>query len=331
MKIALHVGPTREEAQFAAQVGVTHAVIGGPDSPTGIVEYEALTAQQALFAEYGLEICAIENVPNHFYDKVMFGLPGRDEQIANYCTTIRNMQRAGIPILGYHWMLLGGITTDYVSGRGGARGRRFELPTALRHPTASLEWRNPLGTIHVPDQELSADHVWDNLTYFLQRVVPVAEECNVKLAAHPDDAPFPSHMGVARILSSLDGLQRAVDTVPSPCNALDFCQGTISEMEGVNVIDAIYHFGRQNKIAFAHFRAVSGQMPKFDEVFMDEGDTDMFAAMQAYKDVGFDGPMRADHTPRVVGDNQYAHRGFAFEVGYMRGLAQAVDSMTSTA
>jgi mannonate dehydratase len=71
-------------------------------------------------------------------------------------------------------------------------------------------------------------------------------------------------------------------------------------------------------------------MPNFDEVFMDEGDTDMFAAMQAYKDVGFDGPMRADHTPRVVGDNQYAHRGFAFEVGYMRGLAQAVDSMTST-
>jgi mannonate dehydratase len=325
MKIALHVGPTREEAQFAAQVGVKHAVIGGPDSPTGIVEYEALTKQQAMFAEYGLEICAIENVPIHFYDKVMFGLPGRDEQIDNYCATIRNMRHAGIPILGYNWMLLGGITTDYVHGRGGARERRFELPSALRNPTASLEWRNPRGTIHVPDQELSAEQVWDNLTYFLQRVVPVAEECNVKLAAHPDDAPFPSHMGVARILWNLDALQRLIDTVPSPCNALDFCQGTISEMEGVNVIDAIYHFGRQKKIVFAHFRAVAGQMPRFDEVFMDEGDTDMFAAMQAYKDVGFDGPMRADHTPGVVGDNQYAHRGFAFEVGYMRGLAQAVD------
>ena len=105
----------------------------------------------------------------------MFGLPGRDEQIDNYCATIRNMRRAGILILGYQWMLLGGITTDYVRGRGGARERRFELSSALRSPTDSLEWRNPRGTIHVPDRELSAEQVWDNITYFLKRVVPVAE------------------------------------------------------------------------------------------------------------------------------------------------------------
>jgi mannonate dehydratase len=331
MKIALQVGPTREEAQFASQIGVKHAVIGGPDSPKGYVEYEVLAQIEELFAEYDLEVCAIENVPIHFYDKVMFGLPGRDEQIDNYCTTIRNMGRARIPILGYNWMLLGGISTDNVRGRGGARERRFELEAALRNPAAALDWRNPRGTIHLPDRELTSEEVWDNLTHFLQKVVPVAEECGVKLAAHPDDAPISSFMGVARILHDLDALQRLVDSVPSPCNGLDFCQGTISEMTRVNVIVAIYHFGRQNKIVFAHFRAVQGQVPKFDEVFMDEGDTDTFAAMKAYKDVGFEGPIRADHTPGVVGDNQSGQRGFAFEIGYMRGLAQAVEVLSASA
>jgi mannonate dehydratase len=325
MKIALAVGATREEAQFAAQVGARHAVIGGPDSPRGLVEYDALLKIQDLFAEFGLEVCAIENVPIHFYDQVMFGLPGRDAQLDHYCATIRNMSRAGIPILGYNWMLLGGLSTDVVRGRGGARERRFEWDAALRNRAAAFDWRNPLGTIHLPDRDLSSEEVWENLTVFLQRVVPVAEEYGVKLAAHPDDAPIPSFLGVARILHDLDALQRVVDTVPSPCNGLDFCQGTISEMTGVNVIDAIHHFGRQGKIVFAHYRAVRGQVPRFDEVFMDEGDTDMFAAMRAYKEVGFDGPMRADHTPGVVGDNAYAHRGFAFEIGYMRAMAQAAD------
>jgi mannonate dehydratase len=225
--------------------------------------------------------------------------------------------------------LLGGISTDNVRGRGGARERRIEWDAALRNSVANLDWRNPRGTIHLPDQELTSEQVWDNLTVFLQRVVPVAEEYGVKLAGHPDDAPIPSFMGVARVLHDLAALQRVVDTVPSPCNALDFCQGTISEMTGVNVVDAIYHFGRQKKIVFAHYRAVQGQVPKFDEVFMDEGDSDMFAAMKAYKDVGFDGPMRADHTPGVVGDNPSAHRGFAFEIGYMRAMAQAVDTLSA--
>lgn len=329
MKIALLLNPDHEQAQFASQIGIQHAIIGGPNSPNGYLEYDTLQQAQEVFAAHGIEISAVENVPVHFYDKVMAGLPGRDEQIDNYCTTIHNLSRAGIHILGYHWMLLGGITSDYVRGRGGARERHFDWEAANRSRIDALEWRGPDGVIHVPDQEVSTEQMWDNVAYFLQRVLPVAESCGVKLAAHPDDAPIPSFMGVARILGSLEGLQRLLDTVPSPSNGLDFCQGTIAEMTGVNVVDAIYRFGKQHKIFFAHYRAVQGQVPDFTEVFMDEGGNDMYAAMKAYKDVGFTGPMRADHSPAVIGDNRQAHRGFAFEIGYMKGMAQAVDALSA--
>jgi mannonate dehydratase len=330
MKIALEVAPTPQTAQFASQVGVRHAVIGGPDSPTGRVEYAELVRIQDLFAQYDLEVCAVENVPSHFYDQIMFGLPGRDRQADNYCATIEAIGQAGIPILGYNWMLLGGISTDQVRGRGGARLRRFDLEEALRNPAAALDWRRPRGggAIRVPDREISSEEVWDNLAYFLERVLPTAESCQVKLAAHPDDAPIPSFMGVARILNSTESLQRVIDLVPSPCNGLDLCQGTVAEMAGTDPIDAIRHFGRQGKLFFAHFRAVQGQLPEpFYEVFMDEGDWDMVEAVRAYQEVGFEGPIRADHTPWIVEDDQWAHRGFAFEIGYMRGLVQALEAL----
>jgi mannonate dehydratase len=134
-----------------------------------------------------------------------------------------------------------------------------------------------------------------------------------------------------RILYDLEGLQRLVDTEPSPSNGLNFCQGCVSEMAGVDVVEAIRRFGAQGKILFAHFRDTRGTVPRFDEVFMDEGDTDMFAAMLASRDVGVDVYLRADHSPRVVGDNTRADRGFAFQIGYMKGLAQAVDALPAGA
>lgn len=324
MKIALQLGTTEEEAQFARQVGVEHVVMHTPAAPKGYLELDDLLRARDFFEARGLKLGVIENVPLDHLDQVMLGLPGRDQQLENYCRTIANMSRANIPVLGYQWMALGGISTDQVRGRGGALERLFDLDSALHLPTAALDWRGPGRPIHLPDREITAEEMWENLIYFLERVLPAAEVHGVKLAAHPDDAPIPSFLGVARILSSLEGLQRLLEAVPSPCSGIDFCQGTISEMPGVDVVAAIRHFGKQGKIFFAHCRDTQGTVPHFTEVFMDEGDTDLFAAMMAYREVGFDGLIRADHTPAVVGDNRYGHRGFAFQVGYMRGLVQAV-------
>jgi mannonate dehydratase len=326
IKIALLLGLTEEEAGFARRVGLSHAVWGGPDTGKGCLDLETLQRALDFFGSHGLELGVIENVPVQFYDQVMLGLPGRDRQIENFCRTLENMGQVGIPVLGYHWMALGGITTDYVHVRGGALSRHFNLQAALKNPAASLEWRGPATPnrpIHLPDLEISTEAMWENLAYFLERVLPVAESAGVKLAAHPDDAPIPSFMGIARILSSLAGLQHLLDLYPSPSNGLDFCQGTIAEMPEVDVLAAIRHFGSQGKIFFAHFRNTHGVVPQFTEVFMDEGDLDMVAAMQAYHEVGYSGLIRADHTPRVWGDNRYAQRGFAFEIGYMQSLLNA--------
>ncbi|MFH1566488.1 MAG: mannonate dehydratase [Gemmatimonadota bacterium] len=327
MRIALQLDTTDEDAGFARRVGVEHVVWGGPESPLGYLDLEILGAARRFFADRGLSLGVIENVPVTFYDRAMLGLPGRDVQIDNVCRTLTSMGRAGIPVLGYHWMALGGISTDQIRGRGGALERHFDLEAARRAPAAALDWRGPVRpgrSVHLPDVEVGAEQMWDNLVYFLRRVVPAAEAAGVKLAAHPDDAPIPEFLGVARILGSPAGLQRLIDSVPSPANGIDFCQGTISEMPGVDVLEAIRAFGRQGKIHFAHFRDTRGTVPKFTEVFMDEGDTDMLAAVEAYRQVGYDGLIRADHTPWIVGDSPRAHRGFAFQIGYMRGLEHTV-------
>jgi mannonate dehydratase len=332
MKLALAVGLSEKAARFAAELGVRH-VVGGlgtlPQEYAGVIDLDVFLKAKEFYAGYDLELDTLEGFPHGFYHRAMLGRPGRDEDIDNTCASILNMGRAGIHVLSYQWMPLGGLSTDVIRGRGGATERRFDMESANRSPGATLDWHSgPL--YELPDREYSGEEIWDNLTYFLERVVPVAEEAGVKLAMHPDDPPIPSFLGVDRILGDLAGLQRLIDTVPSPSNGLNFCQGCVSEMPGVDVPAAIRQFGTQDKVFFAHFRDTRGTVPRFDEVFMDEGDTDMFAAMKAYKDAGVDVCMRADHTPGVIGDNHCADRGFAFQFGYMQGLAQAVDALPAT-
>jgi mannonate dehydratase len=328
MKIALSAGESEEALRFIRQLGLRHVVSGLPAHLSGVLELEALQHRRAFYAAAGLVWDVIENLPTEHYHKAMFGLPGRDEQIERVRASIANVGRAGISVLQYQWMLLGGLRTEYSpTGRGGARYPRFDLAVARRSPAAALDWLGGGPYPHLPDREIGAEEVWDNLVYFLKGVVPAAEEAGVKLAVHPDDAPVPSYMGVARILVDLEGLQRVVDAVPSPCNGLGFCMGTIGTMAGVDVVQAIRRFGSQDRIFFAHFRNPRGQVPYFDEVFPDEGDIDMLQAVRAFRDVGFDGVIRIDHCPGVRGDNERADRSFAYQVGYVKGLVQAVDRL----
>jgi mannonate dehydratase len=100
-----------------------------------------------------------------------------------------------------------------------------------------------------------------------------------------------------------------------------FCQGCVTEMKGVDVYDAIRHMGSIDKIVMVHFRNVHGEFPRFQETFVDNGDVDMYRAMQAYRDVGFNGPFSLDHSPAFPGA-EIANQ--AFVIGYIRALIQAV-------
>ena len=271
----------------------------------------------------GLTWSVMGGVPNHWIDKIVLGLPGRDEQIENFCKTIKHTGAAGIPIMGYSFNLKctdgrGGLrTSDTTRGRGDARVTSFDYEF-IKRATPDY-WQTPLEESF----EIGDNQMWDNLTYFLKAVIPVAEEAGVKMALHPSDPPISPIAGVARILRSHDALKRVIEIVPSDSNGILFCQGTISEMPE-NVMDAIRYFGERKKIFFVHFRNVTGTVPKFAETFIDDGYVNMFEAMKLYKEVGFDGPIIDDHIPHVYGDCPGRYRSHAFAVGYIKALIDAV-------
>jgi mannonate dehydratase len=171
------------------------------------------------------------------------------------------------------------------------------------------------------------EQLWDSLEYFLDAVVPVAEQANVQLAMHPDDPPLSPIRGLGRIMRSVENYQRLLDLHPSPVNGIALCQGNFTLMTD-DLPSVIRHFGRQGRIFFVHFRDVRGTPERFVETFHDDGKTDMLACMEAYRDVGFEGVCRPDHVPTMEGDDNdrpaYSNIGRLFAIGYLKGLREAV-------
>jgi len=308
---------TEEKLLFAKQLGATDMIVHSPPLPgEGYYEFLPLLRLRTRVEAAGLCLAAIENVRDPaWYMKAMLGQPGRDEQIENWCRTLRNMGKAGIPVLGYHWMPASvWRTCGDTPWRGGARVTSFDYELVKDAPLT------PAGTV-------TDEQMWESFEYFLKRVIPVAEEAGVKMALHPDDPPVPSLAGIARIFRSHAAFKRMIEIVPSDYNGIEFCQGTFSEM-GEDVIEAIRYFGSRKKILYVHFRNVLGSPYKFHETFVDDGQTDMLRAMMAYKEVGFDGVFIDDHVPHVVDDTPWGHRGRAYSSGYIKALIKAVNALS---
>lgn len=268
---------------------------------------------KASVASHGMELRTV--LATSGYAEIKKGAAGRDQKIALLLNALRGMGAAGVPILAYNFKLL--VSKDLRSqptqGRGSAKYISFDYDAYLKQPAAPV-------TPSISDAQM-----WDNISYFLKAMVPVAEQAGVRMALHPDDPPVPKGTpalaGAAHIVSTFDDYRRIFGLVPSPSNGMLFCQGCVTEMKGVNVYEAIREIGSIDKIVMVHFRNVRGEFPKFQEVFVDNGDVDMYRAMQAYRDVGFKGPFSLDHSPIFPGA-ETANQAFA--IGYLRGLIQAV-------
>jgi len=243
--------------------------------------------------------------------------PERDREIDDVCQMIRNTAKAGIPCLKYNMTFLGVPRTESTKGRGGAEYSTFVYDKAKQDPP--LTEAGPI----------DADKYWERITYFVERVVPVAEEYKVKLACHPQDPGMPrgrGFRGVETVLGSVEGLKRFVSIKESAYHGLNFCQGTVAEMlqkPGQEIFDVIRYFGSRKKIFNVHFRNIRGGFLNFQETFIDDGDVDMLKAMRVYKEVGFDGMMMPDHVPKIQGDTN-SYQGFAFAFGYIKALIAAV-------
>lgn len=271
--------------------------------------------------DYGFELSAMGATAFRHRDKIFLGEAGRDEQIENWNKSLRNMGKAGIPMLQYNWTLNAGAwiplwrTSAETVGRGGTRIVRFDYEVAMKAPATNFG-------------EISEKTLWDSLTYFLKAVIPVAEEAGVKMVMHPCDPQVPSLAGIARIIRSAENYNRVFEIMPSKANNMIFCLGCFAQMmDAAGVYKAIRRFGKEDRIGYVHFRGVRGTLEKFDEVFPDEGKLDMLKAVKVLKEVGFNGIVQPDHAPHTTSDTEYGHISHAFQIGYLKGILQGADAL----
>lgn len=312
MRLASVLTPMSDEnLRLAAQCGVTDIVDRYP-GPT----LEDVLKARARVESFGLRLAAIEGyVP---MENLIFG---RDDgtELATMKNLVRHLGEAGVPILCYNFM----AGTDWVRTRldvverGGATVTEFNLAEAEQAMSLSDD------TTEIGDDAIDAAALWRNLEFYLNELLPVAEEAGVDLAMHPDDPPLPSFRGKARIMNSVENFERLIALSDSPRNGICFCQANFVAM-GADIPDAIRRLGP--RIRYVHFRDVEGVADHFRETFHDNGPTDMVAAMRAYREVGFDGPIRPDHVPQFAGEEGepgYTMQGRLFAYGYIRALLQA--------
>ncbi|MFN2231346.1 MAG: mannonate dehydratase [Anaerolineae bacterium] len=313
---------------FAQQIGADGASIWAAACP-GYEERCYLAADDVAqmrrrFAKYDLELTGI-GLGGECIKNQLLGLPGREAEIENVCRTIRSIGQAYADGAPAPVVIIDQRTTYWANGgpwwhpgyerlplgRGGALLTTFDVERIQ----GELDDR--------PAGEVSREEVWSRIAYFYERVVPVAEEARVRLATHPDDPPLATYRGVEQALISFEGLKRLVDLVDSPYNGLLLCLGCMQEA-GEDVPQVIRYFGQQGKIFYVHFRNVIGRVPKYREVLPHEGEGDMVANLRALKEVGYEGYVVPDHHIGLAGDDEWMRSSRAWQVGYIRGLMQAL-------
>lgn len=311
--LAYFEGYDAEKVALQKQLGLKTAIssarqVGAAPAYT----LENLRAMQKQYEDAGLTLSVIEGPPA--LDEVKLGRAGADEQMAQFKKFLAACGTLGIRTVCYNWMpvLNWYRTRTDIPTRGGATVTGFDL-----RDTDPAE-RTYAG-------EVSAETLWKTLENFLHEVVPECEKYGIRLALHPDDPPVSPLKGISRILTSADAFERVFSLCGSPLNGMTFCQGCFAAM-GEDIPAAIRRFGRE-KIFFVHFRDVQGDRNNFQETFHDDGKTNMFEAMRAYYEIGFDGPARPDHVPTLLGEDNampsYGLLGNYFAVGYIKGLMEA--------
>ena len=326
MKVGTQHGHTEDILRACAAFGVNNICSGLPSPKMDEAwSVDSLSRLRARVKAHGISLDMVplpmssSEISSAEMPAIYLGQgPERDRNIDDICQMIRNCARAGIMQVKYNFTIIGIPRSGTAAGRGGSRYSEFVFAGAKQDPPSTIAGR------------VDADAYWERITYFLERVVPVAEEYKVKMGCHPQDPGVPrgsGWRGVDAVLGSPDGLKKFVSIKDSPYHGLNFCQGTVSEQleqPGEQIFDVIRYFGSRKKIFSVHFRNIEGGFLNFRETFIDNGSVDMLKAMRVYKDVGYDGMMMPDHVPRVEGVD--SAQGFAFAFGYIKALIAAVSA-----
>lgn len=327
LKFALSMSVDSPRVPFARQMDVMHAVSGVIRNPNlKPWDPEAIKATKAAWEKEGIKWTVVEGPPSLGTDTKL-ALEGRDEEISNFITFMKNLKKHGdVDVICYNWMpVISWFRTKMDNpGRGGALVTSFDYADIKDAPVTKYG-------------EVSKEALWKNLEYFLKAVVPEAEKIGMNLSLHPDDPQVDSIKGISRIMTTPANFDRMLDLYPNKYSGLTMCQGNFALM-GADIPALIRRWGKRGAINYVHFRNVnelSGVLPstKFTECFHDEGQIDMYEAMKAYHDIDFTGTIRPDHVATLNGETNerpgYMTLGALYAIGYIRGLAESVSKEAS--
>ncbi|MGD9853707.1 MAG: mannonate dehydratase [Planctomycetaceae bacterium] len=243
--------------------------------------------------------------------------PERDREIELFCDMIGVAARAGVPCVKYNLSILKVLRTEPTPGRGGSQYSTWVYAKAPKLPLTAAG-------------EVPGELFWERITYFLERVVPVATEHKVRLACHPHDPGVPpqGYQGIDRVLGTVEGLKRFIEIATSPYHGLNFCIGSVAEMlhdPANEIADVVRYFGERDKLFMIHFRNIRGRRDDFQEVYPDNGDLDMVELMRVLKEVDYPHLVMPDHMPQHPNDSN-GRQAFAYGYGYIKALIQVVSS-----
>lgn len=320
--------------------GITGVVSALYDIPPGEVwPAEKLISLKTIINKSGLQFSAIESIPIH--EDIKLGRPSREEYISNYCESIKNMAQAGIKVLCYNFMPVFDWMRSDLSR---------ELPdhsTCLTYSHRELEQLDPKKNllplpgwasytqeelIELLDaySEVDSDKLWKNLAYFLKKIIPIAEASGVRMGIHPDDPPWPV-FGLPHIITDESALERLISIVDSPANGISLCTGSLGPKQGVDLVRIIKRFGSRERIPFVHCRNIKITGEKdFRETAhpSNYGDINMYAILEALREVNFKGIIRPDHGRMVwdeVGKPGYGLYDRALGATYLLGLWEGIN------
>ena len=326
---------------YIRQIPAVRGIVGALfDIPVGDPwPLDRIAALREEVERHDMSLTVIESIPVH--EDIKLGLPTRDRLIDNYCQSVRNMGHAGVPVLCYNFMPVFDWTRTDLARRldDGSTSLAFDDAALARidlsRGTADLPgW----ATAYTADQlkrlldayrSVNEYKLWDNLAYFLERVVPVAASAGVSMALHPDDPPW-SIFGLPRIIKNGDAFERVINIVDNSANGITFCGGSLAADPKNDLLDIIRCIGAKGRIHFAHCRNIKRTGPRsFQETAHPSGlgDIDMRAVLGALHETGFTGPIRSDHGRMIWGETGQPGYGLhdrALGAMYLHGLWEGI-------
>lgn len=310
--------PADEDVLFLKQLGVDRVCVRGTKPEDHSVE--SLQSIKKIYEDAGITVNDVDNAAvNDNLPDIVLNRPGRDKAIESYTAWIRTLGQAGIYQLKATFDAVSGVRSGVADTRG-THDRDVDLNSAdlMGSHMSAKGTANSL----LFGREYKADEIWENYTYFIRQIAPAAEEAGVGIGLQPNDPPYPSLFGVARVFSTFEDCKKALQIAGSPKIGISLACGPWLEggaAMGIDPPGAIRYFSSKKQLFQVHFRGPSSTLPHFHETFVDDAYYDLYKIMKALVDAKYDGVATLDHlVPMVGGSRAYG----AFGLGYLRAMLQ---------